>query len=78
MTPSILTVTSLTGVDQCLDFQFNPYIQFLVLAPVRILSLPGTTMGAVPEPSTWAMMILGFCGLGFMAYRKKAGAFRWA
>jgi hypothetical protein len=27
---------------------------------------------AVPEPSTWAMMILGFCGLGFMAYRKKS------
>jgi len=28
--------------------------------------------GAVPEPSTWAMMILGFCGLGFMAYRRKS------
>jgi PEP-CTERM motif len=27
---------------------------------------------AVPEPSAWAMMILGFCGLGFMAYRRKA------
>jgi hypothetical protein len=26
---------------------------------------------AVPEPSTWAMMILGFFGVGFMAYRKK-------
>jgi hypothetical protein len=26
---------------------------------------------AVPEPSTWAMMILGFLGLGFMAYRRK-------
>jgi hypothetical protein len=26
---------------------------------------------AVPEPSTWAMMILGLCGLGFMAYRRK-------
>lgn len=26
---------------------------------------------AVPEPSTWAMMILGFCGLGFMAYRRR-------
>jgi hypothetical protein len=25
----------------------------------------------VPEPSTWAMMILGFFGLGFMAYRRK-------
>lgn len=26
----------------------------------------------VPEPSTWAMMILGFCGIGFMAYRGKS------
>src|SRR2546430_10646099 len=25
---------------------------------------------AVPEPSTWAMMILGFAGIGFMAYRR--------
>ncbi|SDJ65056.1 MULTISPECIES: hypothetical protein [Bradyrhizobium] len=25
---------------------------------------------AVPEASTWAMMILGFLGLGFLAYRK--------
>jgi PEP-CTERM motif len=30
-----------------------------------------TLTAAVPEPSTWAMMILGFCGLGFMAYRRK-------
>jgi hypothetical protein len=30
------------------------------------------TIAAVPEPSTWAMMILGFLGVGFMAYRKKA------
>jgi hypothetical protein len=27
---------------------------------------------AVPEPSTWAMMILGFAGIGFMAYRRKS------
>jgi PEP-CTERM motif len=27
---------------------------------------------AVPEPSTWAMMILGFCGVGFMAYQRKS------
>jgi PEP-CTERM motif-containing protein len=25
----------------------------------------------VPEPSTWAMMILGFVGLSFVAYRRK-------
>ncbi len=29
-------------------------------------------IGAVPEPSTWAMMILGFAGVGFMAYRRKS------
>jgi PEP-CTERM motif len=29
------------------------------------------TISAVPEPSTWAMMILGFFGIGFMAYRRK-------
>lgn len=28
---------------------------------------------AVPEPSTWAMMILGFLGIGFVAYRRKSG-----
>jgi hypothetical protein len=33
-----------------------------------------TEIGAVPEPSTWAMMILGFVGVGFMAYRRKNSA----
>ncbi len=30
-----------------------------------------TEVTAVPEPSTWAMMILGFFGVGIMAYRRK-------
>ena len=29
------------------------------------------SIAAVPEPSTWAMMILGFAGIGFMAYRRR-------
>jgi hypothetical protein len=29
-------------------------------------------VSAVPEPSTWAMMILGFAGIGFMSYRRKS------
>jgi hypothetical protein len=37
--------------------------------PVALTSLVIT---AVPEPATWAMMVLGFAGLGFMAYRRKA------
>ena len=28
-------------------------------------------ISAVPEPSTWAMMILGFAGVGFLAYRRR-------
>jgi hypothetical protein len=30
-----------------------------------------TVVAPVPEPSTWAMMILGFMGVGFMAYRRR-------
>jgi hypothetical protein len=30
----------------------------------------GLTVTAAPEPSTWAMMLLGFVGLGFTAHRK--------
>jgi hypothetical protein len=32
---------------------------------------PNLTTG-VPEPSTWAMILLGFAGVGFMAYRRKS------
>ena len=30
---------------------------------------PEPSASAVPEPSTWAMMLLGFAGLGFAAFR---------
>jgi len=33
-----------------------------------------TIVVSVPEPSTWAMMILGFLGVGFLAYRRNNGA----
>jgi hypothetical protein len=29
-------------------------------------------IAAVPEPSTWAMMLLGFAGISLMAYRRKS------
>jgi hypothetical protein len=35
------------------------------------VSDPIDEIAAVPEPSTWAMMILGFAGVGFAAYRRK-------
>jgi hypothetical protein len=34
--------------------------------------LHGMDFVAAPEPATWAMMLLGFAGLGFMGYRASA------
>jgi PEP-CTERM motif-containing protein len=31
-------------------------------------------VAAIPEPSTWAMMILGFAGVGYMTYRRRKTA----
>jgi hypothetical protein len=40
--------------------------------------IENVNVSAVPEPATWAMMIFGFFGLGFMAYRRKYGPeLRW-
>lgn len=33
--------------------------------------LTASFIAGIPEPSTWAMMILGFAGLGLIAYRRK-------
>ena len=40
-------------------------------APVQVGTWEIRVTQAVPEPSTWAMLLLGFAGLGFMAYRPK-------
>ena len=33
--------------------------------------LDGVSVTDVPEPSTWAMMLVGFAGLGYAAYRRR-------
>jgi hypothetical protein len=43
---------------------------------IEVMLLPDGPNGpppiaSVPEPSTWAMMILGFFGVGAMAYRRR-------
>jgi hypothetical protein len=52
---------------------FLGYGYDLSLTPTNV-----TLTDAVPEPSTWAMMILGFLGLGFMACRRKSSAVGFA
>jgi hypothetical protein len=36
-----------------------------------VMNITADFTAAVPEASTWAMMILGFAGVGFMAYRRR-------
>ena len=45
-------------------------VVYQTLPAVYLTSGTITVAPAVPEPSTWAMMILGFAGIGFMAYRR--------
>jgi hypothetical protein len=34
---------------------------------------PSPFPGSAPEPSTWAMMLIGFAGIGFLGYRRALG-----
>ena len=35
-----------------------------------LVTTSGGSAGVIPEPSTWALMLLGFAGLGFVGYRR--------
>jgi PEP-CTERM motif-containing protein len=49
------------------------------LCPSGCIAVFSDNISGVPEPSTWAMMLIGFAGVGFMAYRQKSKpAFRLA
>jgi PEP-CTERM motif len=47
-------------------------VGFYVNAAGATIGFESTPLGStpIPEPSTWAMMLLGFAGLGFLGYRK--------
>lgn len=53
---------------------FDFFVNDLSVTAGESVAVTGTItaqIAAVPEPSTWAMMILGFAGVGFMAYRRR-------
>jgi hypothetical protein len=53
--------------------------EYVISATGNGSALSTMVVTAVPEASTWAMMILGFLGIGFVTYRKKAKVgFRFA
>jgi len=53
-----------------ISFGFNSVGAILDTRQIRLDEVIGTP--AVPEPATWAMMVLGFAGVGFMAYRRRS------
>jgi PEP-CTERM motif len=55
----------------------SPFTTITINDPTSGLAIDNFTsatglQSAVPEPSTWAMLLLGFAGVGFMAYRRKS------
>jgi hypothetical protein len=68
-TISFLATGSLTDIAFTTDAKSPSFGNNDPMIDGVIFSTSG--VGAVPEPSTWAMMILGFFGVGFMAYRRK-------
>ena len=71
--PTSFSLGSLTGHNYILSFLVDNFKQNGGNPSGLDVSFTGPShTGAVPEPSTWAMMILGFMGVGFMAYRRKA------
>ena len=74
--------SSVIGSESAGSIQFNGLVSQISWSNPTLEYWYGFTVGveaAVPEPSTWAMMILGFFGVGFMAYRRKntLAAFRF-
>ena len=52
-----------------LGSNFGPNID-LTISGFGTFAFGGAVPQAIPEPSTWAMMPLGFAGLGFAGYRR--------
>jgi hypothetical protein len=85
---SLMQIFCSTSPNSCspTNGNFEAYVEITGLNPFDTVTfsdnssnsfefLPGalpTLQNGVPEPSTWAMMILGFCGVSLMAYRRKA------
>jgi len=60
-----------TGGDHHGFAFIDPFITNNDPSDFQLLFSPNLVAG-VPEPSTWAMMILGFAGIGFLAYRRRS------
>jgi hypothetical protein len=66
--------STVVGEESAGSIQFNGLVSSISWTNPQFEDFYGVTVGlssAVPEPSTLALLILGFFGLGFMAHRRK-------
>ena len=62
----------LTGNSHTLEFDQSPdLLGWTFVSEVSFFGTPG-----VPEPSTWAMMLLGFGGIGWQLRRRRRSSRR--
>jgi PEP-CTERM motif len=64
----LVTITGLAAFTTATFSSTNNAFEFSLVAP----TIGTQSGGTVPEPSTWAMMMLGFAGLGYAAFRQSA------
>lgn len=80
LSTDVTSYSAVTSVSNLSDFEGHGENSFFVASyiPTDFYGyLSGTvteTMVTVPEPSTWAMMLLGCAGLGFAGYRRSLAA----
>jgi hypothetical protein len=72
--PSNNTKTQSADLDAVLGTgnYFAEFVQSPATATTDHFNGAFSITAGVPEPATWAMMVLGFLGVGFMAYRRKS------
>jgi len=70
-------VTGINDEDQLLEFSSDAAGNshaFLATPHFGLFSsTAATSLDAVPEASTWAMLLIGFAGLGFAGFRRRTG-----
>jgi PEP-CTERM motif len=57
-----------------IDSFFDVFIDIAVPSAGLTKSVGPIFLAAVPEPSTWAMLLVGFAGLGFAGWRRAAAS----
>jgi hypothetical protein len=67
LTDNTLCFSGMTGA--CIEPYFNPFTLDLTATYLATPYTPPSGTSAIPEPSTWALMLLGFIGLGFTGSR---------